>query len=82
MGFPEVVACCADTVVIVRDTDFSFGGYHSFSRKEIHNPASGNGFNLVWQQVAQGGRGWHWLEAAVILLILKNRKVARGKIRT
>ncbi|MEI3464376.1 MAG: hypothetical protein V8R07_00035 [Bacteroides fragilis] len=53
MGFPEVVACCADTVVIVRDTDFSFGGYHSFSRKEIHNPASGNGFNLVWQQVAQ-----------------------------
>lgn len=57
MGFPEVVACCADTVVIVRDTDFSFGGYHSFSRKEIHNPASGNGFNLVWQQVAQGGRG-------------------------
>ena len=59
MGFPEVVACCADTVVIVRDTDFSFGGYHSFSRKEIHNPASGNGFNLVWQQVAQGGRGWH-----------------------
>lgn len=45
MGFPEVVACCADTVVIVRDTDFSFGGYHSFSRKEIHNPASGNGFN-------------------------------------
>ncbi|MDC2575033.1 hypothetical protein PO201_24215 [Bacteroides ovatus] len=27
--------------------------------KEIHNPASGNGFNQVWQQVAQGGRGWH-----------------------
>ena len=59
MSFSKVAACCTGVAVVVQGTDFSFGGYHSFSRKEIHNPASGNGFNLVWQQVAQGGRGWH-----------------------
>ena len=71
MSFPKVAASCADTAVIVWYATFLLAAIIPSAGKEIHHPSSGNGFNQVWQQVAQGGRGWHWLEAAVILLILK-----------
>jgi hypothetical protein len=56
-------------------------GCYSFCRKEIHIPLPDNGFYYYWQHVAQGDSGWHGLEAVVILLFLKNRKLARAKIR-
>lgn len=85
MSFPKAAASCADTAVIVRYATFLLVAIIPFAGKEIHHPSSGNGFNQVWQQVAQGGRGWHRhnppIAQSVLPLISLFNKEATAKIR-
>lgn len=61
MGFLKVVACCADTAVIVRDADFPLVIIIPFFAKKyiIQHPAmvlflSGS----KWHRVVEVGIGW------------------------
>ncbi|MEY8685658.1 hypothetical protein AB9N12_05785 [Bacteroides sp. AN502(2024)] len=58
-----------------------FSCHYFFCRKEKQNPSPNNGLYYYRQHVAQGGRGWHRLEVAFIILTPKIRKVARAGIR-
>ncbi|MEQ2517556.1 MULTISPECIES: hypothetical protein [Bacteroides] len=60
MGFPKVVACCADTAVIVRDADFPLAAIIPSPAKKyiIRHPAmvlflSGS----KWHRVVEVGTG-------------------------
>lgn len=60
MSFPKVVACCADTVVIVRDADFPLAAIIPPSAKKyiIRHPAMAFVITgSMWHRVVEVGSG-------------------------
>ena len=61
MGFPKVVACCADTAVIVRDAGFPLAAIIPSPAKKyiIRHPAMDSiRSGSKWHRVVEVGIGW------------------------